>query len=137
MNIDTRLSVAPSHAQHSAPQPASSAAAPTPVVNPRADAPNLREREEREATQQIVQSEKEAQANQRRIALAEKMIGANKSLIIEKDADRVGFVYKTIDKATGEVVRVWPQREVASALKALSDKDANSIMAGMLLDERV
>jgi uncharacterized FlaG/YvyC family protein len=79
---------------------------------------------------------KDAQENRRRMAIAEKMIGANKSLIIEKDTHRVGFVYKTVDKQTGEVVRVWPQREVASALLALADSDARAIMAGMLVDAK-
>jgi uncharacterized FlaG/YvyC family protein len=78
----------------------------------------------------------EAKVNQRRIALAEKMIGANKSLVIEKDANRVGFVYKTIDRTTGEVVRVWPQREVATALQSLSDNDAQMLMSGMIVDAK-
>jgi uncharacterized FlaG/YvyC family protein len=77
---------------------------------------------------------KEVQATRQRIAIAEKMIGANKSLIIEKDKQRVGFVYKTVDRTTGEVVRVWPQREVASALMALADGDARAVMAGMMID---
>jgi uncharacterized FlaG/YvyC family protein len=79
---------------------------------------------------------RDAQANQRRIALAEKMIGANKSLVIEKDANRVGFVYKTIDRVTGEIVRVWPQREVATALQALTDADAKAMMSGMMIDAK-
>jgi uncharacterized FlaG/YvyC family protein len=80
--------------------------------------------------------EKEIQATRQRIAIAEKLIGANKSLIIEKDKQRVGFVYKTVDRVTGEVVRVWPQREVASALMALADGDARAVMAGMMIDAK-
>jgi uncharacterized FlaG/YvyC family protein len=82
------------------------------------------------------QQRDEARDNARRLALAEKMVGANKSLIIEKDSHRVGFVYKTVDKATGEVVRVWPQREVASALLALADPDARAAMSGMMIDAK-
>jgi uncharacterized FlaG/YvyC family protein len=78
----------------------------------------------------------EARDNRRRMAIAEKLVGANKSLIIEKDTNRVGFVYKTIDKSTGEVVRVWPQREVATALLALSDPDARAAMFGMMVDAK-
>jgi uncharacterized FlaG/YvyC family protein len=78
----------------------------------------------------------DASDNRRRLAIAEKLVGANKSLIIEKDSHRVGFVYKTVDKNTGEVVRVWPQREVASALLALADPDARAAMAGMMVDAK-
>ena len=78
----------------------------------------------------------EARDSARRLALAEKMVGANKSLIIEKDSQRVGFIYKTVDKSTGEVVRVWPQREVATALLALADPDARAAMSGMMIDAK-
>ena len=74
--------------------------------------------------------------NQKRVAVMEKLMGMNVSLIIEKDTQRVGFVYKTVDKATGEVVRVWPQLEVATTLKALADVDARSIMQGMMVDAK-
>jgi uncharacterized FlaG/YvyC family protein len=99
-------------------------AAPAPVVAP-APTPAPAQRQADEAA-----------ANRRRIAIAEKLLGANKSLVIEKDSHRVGFVYKTIDKSTGEVVRVWPQREVASALLALSDPDARAAMSGMMIDAK-
>jgi uncharacterized FlaG/YvyC family protein len=84
----------------------------------------------------VRQQAADAGESRRRLALAEKLVGANKSLIIEKDSHRVGFIYKTVDKSTGEVVRVWPQREVASALLALSDPDARSAMAGMMVDAK-
>jgi hypothetical protein len=72
--------------------------------------------------------------NRKRIAVVEKAMGMNKSLIVEKDKQRVGFVYKTIDTSTGEVTRVWPQKEVSSALLALADSDARTIMSGMMVD---
>jgi uncharacterized FlaG/YvyC family protein len=75
--------------------------------------------------------------SQKRIAVVERLMGMNKSLIVEKDAQRVGYVYKTIDTSTGEVVRVWPQKEVASALIALADSDARTIMQGMMIDALV
>jgi uncharacterized FlaG/YvyC family protein len=77
------------------------------------------------------------QENRKQIAALEKMIGMNTSLIVEKDTQRVGYVYKTVDKSTGEVVRIWPQREVASALMALADGDARSMMQGMMVDALV
>lgn len=71
--------------------------------------------------------EKEAVAR-KRIELAERLVGANKSLVIEKDPVRSGFIYKTVDRQTGEVTRVWPQEEAASALRALADVDARGAM---------
>jgi uncharacterized FlaG/YvyC family protein len=70
--------------------------------------------------------------SRKRAELAAKLSGADKSLVIEKDPENVGFIYKTIDRETGEVVRVWPREEVASKLAALSDVDAR----GMMLDAR-
>lgn len=70
--------------------------------------------------------------SQQRAAIAEKLVGANKSLVIEKDPEARGFIYKTVDRKTGEVVRVWPREEVASRLAALSDVDAR----GMMLDAK-
>jgi uncharacterized FlaG/YvyC family protein len=64
----------------------------------------------------------------KRIELAERLVGANKSLVIEKDPVRSGFIYKTVDRQTGEVTRVWPQEEAASALRALADVDARGAM---------
>ena len=72
--------------------------------------------------------------NRKRIEIVERAMGMNKALIVEKDEQRVGFIYKTIDKSTGEVTRIWPQREVASALIALADGDARAIMQGMMVD---
>jgi hypothetical protein len=72
--------------------------------------------------------------NRKRIAVVERAMGMNKSLVVEKDKQRVGFVYKTIDKSTGEVTRVWPQKEVSSALMALADSDARAIMQGVMVN---
>jgi hypothetical protein len=123
MNIEspsaTLMPVAPQAAR--APQPAPSPTPARALVEAPAPAPAPKE---------------EARDHARRLALAEKMVGANKSLIIEKDSHRVGFIYKTVDKSTGEVVRVWPQREVATALLALADPDARAAMSGMMIDAK-
>jgi uncharacterized FlaG/YvyC family protein len=73
-------------------------------------------------------------ATRQRMELAEKALGVGKALIIEKDSHRQGYIYKTIDRATGEVVRLWPREEVATALQALNDGDAKAVMAGMMVD---
>ncbi len=75
--------------------------------------------------------------NRKRVAIVEKLMGMNKSLIVEKDTQRVGYIYKTVDKSTGEVTRVWPQQEVATALAALADSDARSIISGMMIDASI
>lgn len=77
-------------------------------------------------------AETEAYESRKRLELAERLVGANKSLVIEKDPGGEGFVYKSIDKKTGEVVRIWPREEVASKLSALADVDAR----GMMLNAR-
>lgn len=101
----------------------------TGVAQPTAPAPKA-------APEPEIEQVRAASESRRRLAIAEKILGTNKSLIIEKDSQRVGFVYKTIDKATGEVVRVWPQREVASALQALADPDARATISGMMVDAK-
>ena len=70
----------------------------------------------------------DAAVARKRIELAERLVGANKSLVIEKDPVRSGFIYKTVDRQTGQVTRVWPQEEAASALRALADVDARGAM---------
>lgn len=77
----------------------------------------------------VRQAEDAAWQSRKRVELAEKLVGANKSLVIEKDpASAVGFIYKTVDKTTGEVVRVWPQVAFQSEITALADVDARGIM---------
>ncbi len=64
-------------------------------------------------------------------ALADRLISDNKALVIEKNPEGSGFIYKSIDRNTGEVVRVWPREVVATALQSLQDVDAR----GLMLDE--
>lgn len=106
-------------------------AAPNEDVQPVAAATSVGTRHTPEPLNQSALLELE---NRKRIAVVERAMGMNKSLIVEKDAQRVGFVYKTVDKSTGEITRVWPQKEVSSALMALADSDARTIMSGMMVD---
>jgi uncharacterized FlaG/YvyC family protein len=76
-------------------------------------------------------------AIKKRVEIAERLIGANKSLVIEKDTQRQGYIYKTIDRETGEVIRVWPRQDVASALKAVSESNKSAIIEGMMVDATV
>jgi uncharacterized FlaG/YvyC family protein len=64
-------------------------------------------------------------------ALQNQLIAADNALVIEKNPNGSGFIYKSIDRTTGEVTRVWPREEVATALQALHDVDAR----GLMLDE--
>jgi uncharacterized FlaG/YvyC family protein len=86
------------------------------------------------AAQIVEATQVNTDATKQRIALAEKALGVGKALVIEKDNQRQGYIYKTIDRATGEVVRLWPIQEVATALQSLNDIDARSVMAGMMFD---
>ncbi|MCU0881423.1 MAG: hypothetical protein MUF14_02015 [Hyphomonadaceae bacterium] len=80
------------------------------------------------ASQTTTTQAEDAAVARKRIELAERLVGANKSLVIEKDPVRSGFIYKTVDRQTGQVTRVWPQEEAASALRALADVDARGAM---------
>lgn len=52
-------------------------------------------------------------------------------LVIEEDADTGQFVYKTMDRSTGEVVRQFPRDELLR--KAAED----SYAAGLVVDAKV
>jgi len=52
-------------------------------------------------------------------------------LTIEHDQDSGKFIYKTIDRETGEVIKQWPREEV---LKAISAYQAAS---GLIIDKLV
>lgn len=68
---------------------------------------------------------------ERKKALESKLVSSDSALVIEKDPNGAGFIYKSIDRKTGEIVRLWPRQEIASALQALQDIDAR----GLMLDE--
>ena len=50
------------------------------------------------------------------IDLANELIGANQSLMIEKNPNGTGFIYQSIDKETGEVTRIWPTRSLEGGI---------------------
>jgi hypothetical protein len=126
MNIESSKAALMPVAYQAPAKPKAASPAPTPT-EARAPAPLHKD-------EPINQSALLELENRKRIAVVERAMGMNKSLIVEKDKQRVGFVYKTVDKSTGEVTRVWPQKEVSSALMALADSDARSIMQGMMVD---
>jgi len=55
---------------------------------------------------------------------------ADLRLVIEEDADTGAFVYKTLDRLTGEVVQQLPRDSV---LKAMASEDYNP---GLIVDTR-
>jgi len=59
------------------------------------------------------------------------ILGANARLIIEKDQDTGDYIYKTIDRDSGEVIKQWPREKL---LKAISDDQTT---AGLLIDRQV
>ncbi len=67
----------------------------------------------------------------RKKALENRLVNSDSALVIEKDPNGSGFIYKSIDRKTGEIVRLWPKQEIATALQALQDIDAR----GLMLDE--
>ena len=65
-------------------------------------------------------------------ALAERVITDANALIIEKDPNGNGFIYKSIDRTTGEIVRIWPREEVVSMLEAAFDSDARGAVVNKI-----
>lgn len=82
---------------------------------------------------ETVQDEIEAQ---QRIAMVEKIMGTNKSLVIEKNKDSQGFIYKSVDRVTGEVTRIWPIEDLASTLTTLAADEERSAMRGVMIDAK-
>jgi uncharacterized FlaG/YvyC family protein len=78
------------------------------------------------STAQSVQEKK-------RQELSEKMVGQNEALVIEKDPNGTGFIYKTVDKSSGEVLRVWPEATFLDNAASIQDVDTR----GILMDDLV
>jgi len=55
---------------------------------------------------------------------------SNTHLVIEKDEITGGFVYKSIDRETGEVIKQYPREEVLRAIAIASDAE------GLILDTK-
>ncbi len=80
-----------------------------------------------------VQDELDAE---QRVAMVEKIMGTNKSLVIEKNKDSQGFIYKSVDRVTGEVTRIWPIEDLANTLTSLADEDERAAMRGVMIDAK-
>ena len=80
-----------------------------------------------------VQDELDAE---QRVAMVEKIMGTNKSLVIEKNKDSQGFIYKSVDRVTGEVTRIWPIEDLANTLTSLADEEERATMRGVMIDAR-
>lgn len=60
----------------------------------------------------------------------DRLLGRNLRLRVESDKDSGKYVYKSIDKYTGEVTRQWPAEDVLRMLAFFRELD------GLLFDER-
>ena len=61
----------------------------------------------------------------------DRLLGRNLRLRVENDKDSGKYVYKSVDKYTGEVKRQWPAEDVLRLLAFFRELD------GLLFDERV
>jgi hypothetical protein len=73
---------------------------------------------------------------QQRVAMVEKIMGTNKSLVIEKNKESEGFIYKSVDRVTGEVTRIWPIDDLANTLTSLANEDERAAMRGVMIDAK-
>jgi hypothetical protein len=78
----------------------------------------------------------EALGAQQRVAMVEKIMGTNKSLVIEKNKESEGFIYKSVDRVTGEVTRIWPIDDLANTLTSLANEDERAAMRGVMIDAK-
>ncbi|PHS22873.1 MAG: hypothetical protein COA85_10695 [Robiginitomaculum sp.] len=54
----------------------------------------------------------------------------NTHLVIEKDESTGGYVYKSIDRETGEIIKQYPREEVLRAIAIASDAE------GLIVDTK-
>ncbi|GIU68118.1 hypothetical protein [Candidatus Phycosocius spiralis] len=78
----------------------------------------------------------DAKSNEARIAMVEQVLGINKSLLIERNKNAPGFIYKSIDRKTGEITRIWPLEVMAETLADLTDAQTRPSMRGMMVDAK-
>jgi len=105
-------------------------------TNDRAPSNDYQRAARQEAKSVSVEIEQDALEAQQRAALVEKIMGTNKSLVIEKSKEFEGFIYKSVDRVTGEVTRIWPIEDLASTLTSLADEDERATMRGMMIDAK-
>lgn len=65
------------------------------------------------------------------VAKQHQLLGNNERLAIEKDQETGKFVYKTIDRETGEVIRQWPREKMLEAIGHFRTAE------GLLIDKTV
>jgi uncharacterized FlaG/YvyC family protein len=69
--------------------------------------------------------------------MVEQVLGTNKSLLIERNKESPGFIYKSIDRKTGEITRIWPLEAMAETLSSLTEVQARPSMRGLMVDAKV
>ncbi len=80
--------------------------------------------------------ETDAKSAEARVAMVERVLGTNKSLLIERNKESPGFIYKSIDRKTGEVTRIWPLEVMAETLTNLTDIQSRPLMRGLMVDAK-
>jgi hypothetical protein len=105
-------------------------------TNDRAPSNDYKRAVSQESKSASVDPEQDALEAQQRVAMVEKIMGTNKSLVIEKSIEFEGFIYKSVDRVTGEVTRIWPIEDLASTLTSLADEDERAAMVGMMIDAK-
>ena len=95
-----------------------------------------------EASQNALRSAdaaEERRANQREAfrAIISNVLGANTRLSIDRN-DRIdSFVYRSIDRTTGEVIQEWPPVQFARFLEGQGLSGVTpDVLAGLVLDEQ-
>ncbi len=105
-------------------------------TNDRAPSNDYKRAANQESKSASVDIEQDALEAQQRVAMVEKIMGTNKSLVIEKNKESQGFVYKSVDRVTGEVTRIWPIEDLAITLTSLADEDERATMRGVMIDAK-
>jgi hypothetical protein len=81
--------------------------------------------------------ETDVKSAEARVAMVEQVLGTNKSLLIERNKESPGFIYKSIDRKTGEITRIWPLEAMAETLSSLTEVQARPSMRGLMVDAKV
>jgi hypothetical protein len=105
-------------------------------TNDRAPSNDYKRLASQESKPVSVETEQDALEAEQRVAMVEKIMGTNKSLVIEKSKEFEGFIYKSVDRVTGEVTRIWPIEDLASTLTSLADENERATMRGVMIDAK-
>ncbi|NNE39397.1 MAG: hypothetical protein HKN14_00600 [Marinicaulis sp.] len=97
----------------------------------------------RQATQTALQSAEAGQARKAKQldfvrTVLERAVGANTKLSIEKRDNLATFIYRAIDRDSGEVVKEWPPVQFAQMLKenGAADQMIAEALQGLTVDEQ-